>query len=460
MKYFVIFILLIGFLIPSVAFAQYLGGVEFYHLSLTIESKQYSVLSQSNTNHFTDVTYDNKANSLIFSTSTSEDFIDTYTITLNEQTFSELLATNYAKTPESMLVLINGVEQPYQIFKDSDIISWRFYAPIPSDEVELLPSTPRFGTGTYKFDKIPDGFPKIYPPLKQNHLGIITENIQCKDELVLLQKYDGSPACVKPNSVIDLIKRNWLLTEDVGGYAIDYDGDVKHLPFADVCTNEMKIILLTHSNIASSEEEFVIDNVELPFGMNSEDFERCTLETSFTKSRWNMVTMENPEKEIIKKAKELGINNIMQAVDSEELSYDEKKEYIKIRYEESSNKIPSLNIRIKDFDRHLEFGERPTFTVIETGYASTCTSPKLEVYYLKNETGYDLKTDELIYENKIVYPCPEPTSSYFPILKFWDDADFEPFPACDKTGRYLVVGDSGYERMSLEEYYCGMENEN
>ncbi|MCV0391954.1 MAG: hypothetical protein K5790_01525 [Nitrosopumilus sp.] len=209
MKYFLIFIILIGFLIPSITFAQYLGDVEFYHLPLTVESKQYSILAQSNTNHFTDVVYDSKAHSLIFLTSLSEDFIDTYTITMNVQTFSEVLATDYAKTSDSMVVLVNGVDQPYKTIEDNEIISWIFYAPISSDEVELLPSSPRFGTGTYKFDKIPNGSPKIYPPLKQDHVGIATENIQCKDELLLLQKYDGSPACVKPESINILVHRGW-----------------------------------------------------------------------------------------------------------------------------------------------------------------------------------------------------------------------------------------------------------
>ena len=83
--------------------------------------------------------------------------------------------------------------------------------------------------------------------------------------------------------------------EEIEGYAIDHGGKVKHLLFADVCTDPMKIILLTHSNIASPDEEFVIEDVELPFGTNSENFERCALETSFTKERSNMVTMENPE---------------------------------------------------------------------------------------------------------------------------------------------------------------------
>jgi len=164
------------------------------------------------------------------------------------------------------------------------------------------------------------------------------------------------------------------------------------------------------------------------------------------------------ESKIMKKAEELGITNIMKAVDSQELSYDEKKDYIKIRYEESPNKIPSLNIRIKDFTRNLEYGERPTFTVIETGYAIPCTHPTLEVYYLKQETGNEYTPDDLVYKDRIMYSCPF-FDSFYPVLKFWDETDFEPFPVCEREGRYLVVGDSGYERMPLEEYYCGIENE-
>jgi hypothetical protein len=261
MKYLMIFLVLIGFLISSVAFAQYLGDIEFYHLPLTVESKQYSVLAQSNTNHFTGVTYDSESNSLIFSTSLSEDFIDTYTITMNEQTFSELLATDYAKTPDSMLVLINGMEQPYRIFKDKEIISWRFYATISSDEVELLPSTPIFDTGTYKFDKIPNGSPKIYPPLKQGHVGIVTENIQCNDDLVLLQKYDGTPACVKEQTKLNLIERGWTGTIT--------DSETTKLWKSTDDWNSMKLVrndddLYCNSNEELSDQCYALD--EIVFG--------------------------------------------------------------------------------------------------------------------------------------------------------------------------------------------------
>ena len=97
--------------------------------------------------------------------------------------------------------------------------------------------------------------------------------------------------------------------EEIDGYAIDYEGDVKHLPFADICIDEMKIILLTHSNIASPDEEFVMEDVELPIRINQEDFERCAHETSFTKSRWNMITAENRESEQFKTHQGLGLLN-------------------------------------------------------------------------------------------------------------------------------------------------------
>lgn len=169
-----------------------------------------------------------------------------------------------------------------------------------------------------------------------------------------------------------------------------------------------------------------------------------------------VITSDEPEPDVMKKTKVLGIDNIMEAVDSEKLIYDEKLEYIKIRYEESPNNIPSMNIRIKDLTRNLEHGERPTFTLIETGYAIPCTHPNLEVYLLKQESGNDHTLDDLVYEDKIVYPCPF-YDSFYPVLKFWDETDFKPFPKCEKEGRYLIVGDSGYEYMALEEYYCNAQ---
>ncbi len=50
------------------------------------------------------------------------------------------------------------------------------------------------------------------PPLKQLKYGIDPREILCNDELILIQKYDGSPACVKPETKTKLIERGWTAT--------------------------------------------------------------------------------------------------------------------------------------------------------------------------------------------------------------------------------------------------------
>jgi hypothetical protein len=46
-------------------------------------------------------------------------------------------------------------------------------------------------------------------PLKQIQLGIPLNEIQCKENLVLIQKYDDSPACVTPETKIQLVEHGW-----------------------------------------------------------------------------------------------------------------------------------------------------------------------------------------------------------------------------------------------------------
>ena len=60
------------------------------------------------------------------------------------------------------------------------------------------------------------GFPIIEKgatPLKQFYSGIQSDKIQCNDALVLIQKYDDTPACAKPDSIPKLIERGWAKSE-------------------------------------------------------------------------------------------------------------------------------------------------------------------------------------------------------------------------------------------------------
>ena len=75
-------------------------------------------------------------------------------------------------------------------------------------------------TGSYLFEITSDtgtsygiGFTvKDYPdpPLKQFMSGIVIEEIECRDSLVLVAKNDGSPACVKEQTKERLIERGWI----------------------------------------------------------------------------------------------------------------------------------------------------------------------------------------------------------------------------------------------------------
>lgn len=50
----------------------------------------------------------------------------------------------------------------------------------------------------------------IESPLKQFKSGVHFSEIKCNGVLQLTQKYDGSPACVRSETVFELIKRGWV----------------------------------------------------------------------------------------------------------------------------------------------------------------------------------------------------------------------------------------------------------
>ncbi len=51
--------------------------------------------------------------------------------------------------------------------------------------------------------------PKALTPLKQSQLGVEPSDTVCKNDLTLIFKQTGAPACVKPSSVANLIERGW-----------------------------------------------------------------------------------------------------------------------------------------------------------------------------------------------------------------------------------------------------------
>lgn len=64
-------------------------------------------------------------------------------------------------------------------------------------------------------------------PLKQIQSGITFNEIQCKENLILIQKYDGSPACVTESTKQKLIERGW--TEKIIDIISSKHADVEKL---------------------------------------------------------------------------------------------------------------------------------------------------------------------------------------------------------------------------------------
>ncbi|MCV0366354.1 MAG: hypothetical protein K5798_03685 [Nitrosopumilus sp.] len=55
---------------------------------------------------------------------------------------------------------------------------------------------------------------RLLSPLRQSDSGIAFDEIHCGIDLILIQKYDGSPACVTESTKQKLIERGWITTKD------------------------------------------------------------------------------------------------------------------------------------------------------------------------------------------------------------------------------------------------------
>jgi hypothetical protein len=63
-------------------------------------------------------------------------------------------------------------------------------------------------------------FSFLLSPLKQFNSGITYEEIKCKETLALIQKYDGSPACVTESTKLKLIERGWTKQASESEYSV------------------------------------------------------------------------------------------------------------------------------------------------------------------------------------------------------------------------------------------------
>ena len=87
----------------------------------------------------------------------------------------------------------------------------------------------------YEEKKCKELYPKnsiadLSSPLKQTQSGISFQKIQCSKNLVLIQKYDGAPACVKPETSAKLVERGWTKHETKSSYDLSLSEGFEDLP--------------------------------------------------------------------------------------------------------------------------------------------------------------------------------------------------------------------------------------
>jgi hypothetical protein len=94
--------------------------------------------------------------------------------------------------------------KPYRVSDDLEIIA--------ESTISIVPIQKTILDNDYMHEssvKIESNEEQFISPLKQFKSGISIDKIRCKELMILMVKYDGSPACVKKKNFEKLIQRNW-----------------------------------------------------------------------------------------------------------------------------------------------------------------------------------------------------------------------------------------------------------
>ncbi len=81
---------------------------------------------------------------------------------------------------------------------------------IPGYELIISAANSRVIPEEFSSEDVMSRFEYNMSPLKQIQSGISFDEIQCKQNLVLIQKYDGSSACVNRETIPKLFERGWM----------------------------------------------------------------------------------------------------------------------------------------------------------------------------------------------------------------------------------------------------------
>jgi hypothetical protein len=126
------------------------------------------------------------------------------------------LTSTDCDTENDFMVIMDGEKIPSSISntQSGNLVTVDFTEGI--HEIEIIGFTILPNPVPAQYCGIVEGYDKKFlPPLDQIDNGVKPEFIRCNDDLVLVQKIDDTPACVKPETKEKLIERGWAIPEPI-----------------------------------------------------------------------------------------------------------------------------------------------------------------------------------------------------------------------------------------------------
>jgi uncharacterized protein YjbI with pentapeptide repeats len=213
MRYFVIFLVLIGFTSSVFAFepahTNYFSNPEFQTHSVIEKNYKYEIPYHLSAGVLESMTVDCESTLLLLEI--RSDDAGYIAIHLPRVLIDSKSSISHE---DDFIILLDGEEVTFE--ETSDSISRTLTIPFESDisHVEIIGVNypEHAGINACNEGHNPP-YSYWFPPLKQFKSGVPVDEIQCRELLILVTKNDGSPACVTESTKQKLIERGWTETQ-------------------------------------------------------------------------------------------------------------------------------------------------------------------------------------------------------------------------------------------------------
>ena len=267
-------------------------------------------------------------------------------------------------------------------------------------------------------------------PLKQFHSGILVEEIQCKDGLVLIQRHNGYPACIKPESKEKLTDRGWMTDPIFYGLTKSQITDIQHA--------KMGCKKLGNQTYC---DEMIKEKTEYYLQQNKLD----------AKPEPSPEPEPMSESEILQKQKQ-------------QQAKIHTQEIIMTDYRGHEHQINAINEYRNEFEdgyfleqfilpnkQNFEKGELINFVYVGWGYQpQECTSPKVEVFFKPYENGKIEKFGQWQKPKDNCFSIASDSDGYL-IVDAWPNTGISPpHEICTIPGEYRVAASTLEDESKVE----------